>query len=688
MANVGSLFVVLGLKASDYQEGLRKATKEANTAMKNIKKEFASLDMKAAVMGAAALTTAFVYAGKKFADAANEAATNKRRFDTMFGDMANSAGLWVDDFSKKIGRSNDDVRGWMAGFHQMLENMGIGEQKAAAMSKRMVELGIDIGSMFGAEDADVMMTIQKALAGQARGLMQYGIILKGVTQTDEEGNQVLNEKVSKMNNVQKAFTMYNAMLAQTANIQGDATRNMNTYGNQLKRLQGNVQDLRQEIGSRLTPVITDVYQKMNAWLQDSSNIDKMKEWGDAAAGLTKKMAELATGIAGHKDTVVLVIEAMFGAWAVNKLVKFAVSIGTIITSLKTLAAIPAIPALSIGAAGAAATGWAAQKTGEAAYQGKMMPVGPYGVAPVMPTQKPQAWQKPTAAEQAANAKMLDQMAFRAPLATMPSPLDWKPKTENIFADFAKPQIDASVKVKEAVKANDKETFDFWKKMAEERAEYGEWLAERKMNEAAAELAADQDHAKQLIEAEHERAKRINDIRTNLWQQEQAQIEAQKAAWISFGDTIANTMMYAMMQSGNAFQNIAKAFRDMLVNMAAQYAAKAAIFTLLRAIAPVSWGLPSLGKMVFGDMFRAEGGPVSANRPYIVGERGPEIIMPKTAGTVIPNGAGMVTNDNSRWELHFHDSDSRQKMVGLPDEKFAEQLKRCVRDGRISIRKLA
>jgi len=34
--------------------------------------------------------------------------------------------------------------------------------------------------------------------------------------------------------------------------------------------------------------------------------------------------------------------------------------------------------------------------------------------------------------------------------------------------------------------------------------------------------------------------------------------------------------------------------------------------------------------------RAEGGPIEPSKPYIVGERGPEIVVPKTAGTVIPN----------------------------------------------------
>ena len=33
---------------------------------------------------------------------------------------------------------------------------------------------------------------------------------------------------------------------------------------------------------------------------------------------------------------------------------------------------------------------------------------------------------------------------------------------------------------------------------------------------------------------------------------------------------------------------------------------------------------------------AEGGPVAASTPYIVGEVGPELFVPNTAGTVIPN----------------------------------------------------
>lgn len=39
---------------------------------------------------------------------------------------------------------------------------------------------------------------------------------------------------------------------------------------------------------------------------------------------------------------------------------------------------------------------------------------------------------------------------------------------------------------------------------------------------------------------------------------------------------------------------------------------------------------------FTGLFKAQGGPVSANRPYIIGEKGAELFIPRSSGSVIPN----------------------------------------------------
>jgi hypothetical protein len=55
-------------------------------------------------------------------------------------------------------------------------------------------------------------------------------------------------------------------------------------------------------------------------------------------------------------------------------------------------------------------------------------------------------------------------------------------------------------------------------------------------------------------------------------------------------------------------------------------------------------IASLGAAAAGA--RASGGPVSADTPYLVGERGAELFVPNTSGAIVPNsklgGGGDVT----------------------------------------------
>ena len=50
-----------------------------------------------------------------------------------------------------------------------------------------------------------------------------------------------------------------------------------------------------------------------------------------------------------------------------------------------------------------------------------------------------------------------------------------------------------------------------------------------------------------------------------------------------------------------------------------------------------YSLAGAGSGGLGLQARADGGPVDANSMYLVGERGPELFVPNTSGTILPNG---------------------------------------------------
>ncbi len=108
-----------------------------------------------------------------------------------------------------------------------------------------------------------------------------------------------------------------------------------------------------------------------------------------------------------------------------------------------------------------------------------------------------------------------------------------------------------------------------------------------------------------------------------------------------------------------FANIGKAFIDMATQMIAKALIMKAIGILTSAFGGGGGGggigfnpnAPSITGNSLGDFgggsfggFMANGGPVSANRPYVVGERGPELFVPDSTGTVLSNSQSRAAID--------------------------------------------
>lgn len=137
------------------------------------------------------------------------------------------------------------------------------------------------------------------------------------------------------------------------------------------------------------------------------------------------------------------------------------------------------------------------------------------------------------------------------------------------------------------------------------------------------------------------------------------------------DTVQNSLATAMSSAVNAvitgtgsikqsladmFRSIGQAFIQMAAQMIAKMLVMAAVGALLRALGipmpgggggfnmastPLGAGGGSVGGIGtlgpnFGFPARANGGPVAARRPVLVGERGPEVMVPGSSGSVMSN----------------------------------------------------
>lgn len=135
---------------------------------------------------------------------------------------------------------------------------------------------------------------------------------------------------------------------------------------------------------------------------------------------------------------------------------------------------------------------------------------------------------------------------------------------------------------------------------------------------------------------------------------------------------------------NAFMNIrtgAEGLKDTMDQIAKAIISELIrIFVVQKAVGAVTG--------FFGFEPRANGGPVTAGRPYLVGEKGPELFIPGQSGGIVPNNqlamaGGGDTNVNITYEIKAFDSkgataaiaEQAPTIVGIVEQSFRKRGKR-------------
>jgi hypothetical protein len=111
-------------------------------------------------------------------------------------------------------------------------------------------------------------------------------------------------------------------------------------------------------------------------------------------------------------------------------------------------------------------------------------------------------------------------------------------------------------------------------------------------------------------------------------------------WKAMRDTAINAIRQIVQEMLRA--QITKAIMSIVSTVAGGGGFSSSSFAATESSNAIGLGLPA-------DFFRASGGPVMSGRPYIVGERGPEMFVPRGSGEIVPNhmmggGAPFVFNN--------------------------------------------
>ena len=137
------------------------------------------------------------------------------------------------------------------------------------------------------------------------------------------------------------------------------------------------------------------------------------------------------------------------------------------------------------------------------------------------------------------------------------------------------------------------------------------------------------------------------------------------AFQDIDSAISDDLVNALFEGENAIEAMKNTFKEAIKQMIADTIRLAIVQTALTAIfGAFGYGVSFAASGGITDVTkkRAGGGPVMANKPYIVGETGPELFMPSQAGNIERNGSFGGGGTAVTYNIQAVDAPSFQSLI--------------------------
>lgn len=194
-----------------------------------------------------------------FGAAENSAAKFERTF-------SEDAAQWVDNYADAVHRSTAEVQTFMVQNQAMYRELGLTADAAESLSEMTTSLAYDFGNAFKMDDAAALSALQSAIQGDTAALAEYGIVLDDAALKQSAAAMGLGTNLDALDDAAAAQVRFNAILAQSEDIQQAAANSTGGLTNSVKSLRGVWSDFLVDAGAKFAPVIESlVGVVLDAW---------------------------------------------------------------------------------------------------------------------------------------------------------------------------------------------------------------------------------------------------------------------------------------------------------------------------------------------------------------------------------------------------------------------------------------
>jgi hypothetical protein len=264
-------------------------TDGVSNGTKNIKSQMQGLSGTVKKIGGI-IATAFavgkiVEFGKECLELGSDLQEVQNVVDVTFTSMSDKVDTFAKDAAKSFGLSETMAKRYVGTFGAMAKSFGFTEQEAYSMSTALTGLAGDVASFYNLSQEEAYYKLKSVFTGETETLKDLGVVMTQAALDQYALANGYGKTTQAMTEQEKVALRFAFVQEQLSAASGDFIRTSDSWANQMRVMQLQLQSIKASIGQGFINLFTPIIKSINVFLEKIAT----------AANAFKSLTELLTG---------------------------------------------------------------------------------------------------------------------------------------------------------------------------------------------------------------------------------------------------------------------------------------------------------------------------------------------------------------------------------------------------------
>ena len=297
---VDTLLVRIEADMSDLKRSLKKVEQDVDKSSRGIGNSFKKIGaaMKGAV--AAIVVQQAFKAGAALVKLGSDVEEMQGKSKVVFGKFRDNVVQELEAFGDAVGRSTHELEGMASSIQDTFVPMGFARGEAANLSVELTKLAVDVASFNNASDTETMAAFQSALVGNHETVRRFGVIITEATLSQELMRMGIENGTKAATEAQKVQARLNLITRGTTDAHGDAARTSGSFANQSRALMAELSELGVILSEILLPFVTQITSELLAAAKGAKTfleaVGLLSKYSKDVGGMDAQIQDLSASI--------------------------------------------------------------------------------------------------------------------------------------------------------------------------------------------------------------------------------------------------------------------------------------------------------------------------------------------------------------------------------------------------------